>query len=225
MHVYIYMHTWAHSVRPRWYILWRKIKPEKGSWGLFNYRLNGLPTPLGSVFWTKPKCRQWSDGNTEDRSVEQSSGEGQARDKAQDGNVLGVLPRQQGGQGSCSSGSKAESRRLGGWRADLTGPWWTWQGFWILFQLLWRLHGLEWWKLLIHGLMYAFFFPIIFISWRLITLQYCSGFCHTLYACKDQSSCWVEKRWNMLEWFYEREIIEQLERCGSKPDQRCHEGD
>ena len=23
-------------------------------------------------------------------------------------------------------------------------------------------------------------FPIIFISWRLITLQYCSGFCHTL---------------------------------------------
>ena len=24
------------------------------------------------------------------------------------------------------------------------------------------------------------FFPIIFISWRLLTLQYCSGFCHTL---------------------------------------------
>ena len=24
------------------------------------------------------------------------------------------------------------------------------------------------------------FFPIIFISWRLITLQYCSGFCHRL---------------------------------------------
>ena len=24
-----------------------------------------------------------------------------------------------------------------------------------------------------------FFFPFIFISWRLITLQYCSGFCHT----------------------------------------------
>ena len=44
-----------------------------------------------------------------------------------------------------------------------------------------------------------FFFPIIFMSWRLITLQYCSGFCHTLYAFKDQSSCWVEKRWNMLE--------------------------
>ena len=27
---------------------------------------------------------------------------------------------------------------------------------------------------------YFFFFPFIFISWRLITLQYCSGFCHTL---------------------------------------------
>ena len=26
----------------------------------------------------------------------------------------------------------------------------------------------------------ALFFPFIFISWRLITLQYCSGFCHTL---------------------------------------------
>ena len=25
-----------------------------------------------------------------------------------------------------------------------------------------------------------FFPPFIFISWRLITLQYCSGFCHTL---------------------------------------------
>ena len=25
-----------------------------------------------------------------------------------------------------------------------------------------------------------FFFPFIFTSWRLITLQYCSGFCHTL---------------------------------------------
>ena len=38
------------------------------------------------------------------------------------------------------------------------------------------------------GLYYFFFqsavilliFSFIFISWRLITLQYCSGFCHTL---------------------------------------------
>ena len=27
---------------------------------------------------------------------------------------------------------------------------------------------------------FFFFFPFIFISWRLTTLQYCSGFCHTL---------------------------------------------
>ena len=25
-----------------------------------------------------------------------------------------------------------------------------------------------------------FIFPFLFISWRLITLQYCSGFCHIL---------------------------------------------
>ena len=27
---------------------------------------------------------------------------------------------------------------------------------------------------------FFFFFSFIFTSWRLITLQYCSGFCHTL---------------------------------------------
>ena len=27
---------------------------------------------------------------------------------------------------------------------------------------------------------HCIFFPFIFISWKLITLQYCSGFCHTL---------------------------------------------
>ena len=31
-----------------------------------------------------------------------------------------------------------------------------------------------------HTLPFFFFFPFIFISWRLITLQYCSHFCHTL---------------------------------------------
>ena len=30
------------------------------------------------------------------------------------------------------------------------------------------------------ALIFFFFFSFIFISWRLITLQYCSGFCHTL---------------------------------------------
>ena len=29
-------------------------------------------------------------------------------------------------------------------------------------------------------LFFSFFFSFNFISWRLITLQYCSGFCHTL---------------------------------------------
>ena len=33
-------------------------------------------------------------------------------------------------------------------------------------------------------MIFFFFFSFIFISWRLITLQYCSGFCHTL-KCYD----------------------------------------
>ena len=32
----------------------------------------------------------------------------------------------------------------------------------------------------IEYIFFFFFFSFIFISWRLITLQYCSGFCHTL---------------------------------------------
>ena len=39
----------------------------------------------------------------------------------------------------------------------------------------------------------SFFFPpFIFISWRLITLQYCSGFCHT-----DNPICKTEKETQM----------------------------
>ena len=34
--------------------------------------------------------------------------------------------------------------------------------------------------LLIYLLIKKIFFSFIFISWRLITLQYCGGFCHTL---------------------------------------------
>ena len=34
-----------------------------------------------------------------------------------------------------------------------------------------------------------YFFPIIFISWRLITLQYCSGFCHTLTGISHGFTC------------------------------------
>ena len=33
------------------------------------------------------------------------------------------------------------------------------------------------------------FFPIIFISWRPITLQYCSGFCHTLTWISHRFTC------------------------------------
>ena len=31
-----------------------------------------------------------------------------------------------------------------------------------------------------YPVLFIYLFSIIFISWRLITLQYCSGFCHTL---------------------------------------------
>ena len=46
-------------------------------------------------------------------------------------------------------------------------------------------HGLIWImcsKLEINqsSALYCFFFKFIYFSWRLITLQYCSGFCHTL---------------------------------------------
>ena len=33
---------------------------------------------------------------------------------------------------------------------------------------------------LFQGVSSSFFFSFVFISWRLINLQYCSGFCHTL---------------------------------------------
>ena len=36
---------------------------------------------------------------------------------------------------------------------------------------------------------FIFFFPFIFFSWRLITLQYCSGFCHTLTWISHGSTC------------------------------------
>ena len=38
-----------------------------------------------------------------------------------------------------------------------------------------------------------FFFPFIFISWRLITLQYCSGFWHTL--------TWISHGFTVLDFF------------------------
>ena len=36
------------------------------------------------------------------------------------------------------------------------------------------------WDWRIHTAVFIYFFPFIFIRWRLVTLQYFSGFCHTL---------------------------------------------
>ena len=38
-------------------------------------------------------------------------------------------------------------------------------------------------------LVFHFFFPFIFVSWRLITLQYCSGFCHKLTRISHGFTC------------------------------------
>ena len=58
---------------------------------------------------------------------------------------------------------------------------WDWNENWP-FPVPWPLLSfqnlLAYW--LQHFFVCVFFFPFIFISWRLITLQYCSGFCHTL---------------------------------------------
>ena len=57
------------------------------------------------------------------------------------------------------------------------------------------------WQLEILHILVFFFFPsFIFISWRLITLQYCSGFCHTLtwirylgvYLLKETKDLYIE---------------------------------
>ena len=48
----------------------------------------------------------------------------------------------------------------------------------------WWIHALSWRRqgdsAVACVLFFILFFPFIFISWRLITLQHCSGFCHTL---------------------------------------------
>ena len=61
---------------------------------------------------------------------------------------------------------------------------WAYIAYFVLspsFALLWRFSIL---KTRLDqppfGRCSPFFFSFIFISWRLITLQYCSGFCHTL---------------------------------------------
>ena len=42
---------------------------------------------------------------------------------------------------------------------------------------------------LFFAILFIYFLPFIFISWRLITLQYCSGFCHTLTWISHEFAC------------------------------------
>ena len=64
----------------------------------------------------------------------------------------------------------------------------TFQSLSLPHPTLWHPWAFLLWNYSMIGFMTTFssyfpstsFFPFIFISWRLITLQYCSGFCHTL---------------------------------------------
>ena len=47
----------------------------------------------------------------------------------------------------------------------------------------------------------VFFFSFIFISWRLITLQYCSGFCHAFES--------VLMRWMKLDPIIQSEVSQK----------------
>ena len=75
-----------------------------------------------------------------------------------------------------------------------------------------------------HPQRFWFFFPFIFISWRLITLQYCSGFCHTLtwishgFTCVPHPdppslptpSLWVfpvHQPWALVSWIHPGLVI------------------
>ena len=58
----------------------------------------------------------------------------------------------------------------------------TLETLWTIYSLPGPfLHGLLFFFFfLVKRVIYLFIFSFIFISWRLITLQYCSAFCHTL---------------------------------------------
>ena len=47
----------------------------------------------------------------------------------------------------------------------------------------------RWWAIYNLHTFSFFFFSFIFISWRLINLQYCSGFCHTLTWISHEFTC------------------------------------
>ena len=68
---------------------------------------------------------------------------------------------------------------------------WTWLSGWTELKIISHQENQKFgsFSFLLHKISFymalafwnfSFFFTFIFISWRLITLQYCSGFCHTL---------------------------------------------
>ena len=79
---------------------------------------------------------------------------------------------------------------------SVSGKQQTWVGGTVIMRVYWKKLWIQsmkvligWAAILSDWLGYSrdrdvfflsFFFSFIFISWRLITLQYCSGFCHTL---------------------------------------------
>ena len=52
--------------------------------------------------------------------------------------------------------------------------------YFILIYFIYFLFYLLFFGVFFGSAFYLFFFSFIFISWRLITLQYCSSFCHIL---------------------------------------------
>ena len=62
------------------------------------------------------------------------------------------------------------------------------------------------------------FFPFIFTSWRLITLQYCSGFCHTLTWISHGFLCGRRRGWDVqrehhwsLDFFFDISIAMNIQ--------------
>ena len=64
---------------------------------------------------------------------------------------------------------------------------------WVTFRWMYTphlfIHSSIQWTIRLLPSFYFIFFSFIFISWRLITLQYCSGFCHTLTWISHRFTC------------------------------------
>ena len=59
-------------------------------------------------------------------------------------------------------------------------PIYEWVLFWECILFFFFLLHPSGFSFIFFNILFYFSFSFIFISWRLITLQYCSGFCHTL---------------------------------------------